>query len=112
MDGYDDAVLDAADPEQPGLELVLTRMTDLMKSRQRERYHRWIAARHIDPVDWGTKCAMAHILLERCRHRLPTTLRECSPPQMADHVLELLTLDLGTDHQVDRALCDADQGRG
>ena len=105
-DGYHHAVLDAADPEQSGLALVLARLTDLVKARRRQMYMRWVAAHHIDPANWQTKCAMAQVLLERCRHRLPGPLRNCPPEQMADHVFELLMIDLGSEAQVSQLLVE------
>lgn len=107
VDGYYHAVLDAADPEQSGLALVLARLTDLVKARRRQMYMRWVAARHIDPTNWQTKRAMAQVLLERCRHRLPRPLRDCPPEQMADHVLALMMLDLGSEAQIRQLLVEA-----
>lgn len=100
--GYEAAVLDAADPMQSGIRLVLARLADALKARERMRYLRWVARRHIDPADWQTKCAMAKILLLRCRRWLPAELRNGSPAQWADFVLELLTIDLNATSQLDR----------
>lgn len=103
--GYDAAVLDAADPMQSGTRLVLTRLADGLKARERMRYLRWVATRHIDPADWQIKCAMAEILLIRCRHWLPAELRNSAPARWADFVLELLTIDLNATSQLDRGRC-------
>ena len=61
--GFDAALADATDPAQAGIPLVLVRMAEWLKQRQRRMYVRCVAARHIDPGDWRTRCAMAEILL-------------------------------------------------
>ena len=99
-DGYYGALLDAADPCQSGLDLVLVRMAELAKTRQREMYVRYVAVRHIGGEDWGTKCAMAAVLIERCREYLPPELQNGPPDQWADHVGELLAIDMATSSQL------------
>ena len=97
--GYDHAVLDAADPSQSGLRVVLAAIAEGLKEHERETYLRWVLARHIDPADWHTKCAIAAILTERCREWVPPELCRLSPEQLADSIPELLAIDLATgDH--------------
>jgi len=91
-DGYHGAVLDASDPEQPGISLVLFRMADVVKTRQRQKYTRWVVSRHIDPADWHLKRSIAELLIERNRELLPPEIVQSSPGQWADHLTELLTL--------------------
>ena len=82
--GFDGALVDATDPAQGGIPLVLVRMAEWIKRRQRRMYLRCVAARHIDPADWRTRCAMAEILLERCREWLPPWMQSYLPEQLAD----------------------------
>ena len=91
-DGYEGALLDALDPEQPGLCLVFLRMVELIKARQRQKYTYWVASRHIDPADWRLKRTIAELLIERNRELLPPEIVQSSPGQWADHLTELLTL--------------------
>ncbi|NQU74927.1 MAG: hypothetical protein HQ546_01265 [Planctomycetes bacterium] len=98
-DGYYAAVQDAEDPSQPGMEVVLTRLADLIKTRRRDMYTRWVIARHLDPADWHTKCALAAALIERCGKWLSGQLQNCTPDQLADSVPELLTIELATNGQ-------------
>lgn len=61
--GFDGALVDATDPSQAGIPLVLVRLAEWIKQRQRRMYVKCVAARCIDPADWRTRCAMAEILL-------------------------------------------------
>ena len=92
--GYDDAVLEAADPAQPGLILILALLAETVKMRWRERYLRWITARHIDPSDWHMKCAMAALLVRHCRQWMPPASRHLLPEQLVDSLPELLSIHL------------------
>jgi hypothetical protein len=101
--GFDGAVKDAADPSQQGILLVLARLAEWIKRRERRMYVKCVTARHIDPSDWHTKCAMAEILLGRCRKYLPPQMQSWPPEQLADSIYELLRIDLDTDAQMRRA---------
>ena len=98
--GFDEALADATDPSQAGIPLVLVRMAEWLKQRQRRMYVGCVAARHIDPADWRTRCAMAEVLLERCREFLPPGVQSCPPEQLADDVCDLLLMDLSTNGQL------------
>ena len=92
--GYDEALAEATDPSHPGLETVLLKVAELVGARQRQMYVRWVTARHIDPADWRMKCAVASLLLDRCRPWLPDRLQDCPPAQFADYIPDLLPLYL------------------
>ena len=98
--GFDGALVDATDPSQAGIPLVLMRLAAWLKHRQRRMHVRWVAVRHIDPADWRTRCAMAEVLLERCREWLPPWMQSCPPEQFADNVCDLLLMDLSTNRQL------------
>ena len=86
--GYCAARLDAVDP-QAGMQLVLARLADLIKTRQRQMRIRGALAWHIDWSDWQLKCQIASILLDRCRPFLPPDVRGCEPDRFADDLPEL-----------------------
>ena len=94
--GYYEALLEAAEFPEEGLASVLAKVADLLKAQKRDVHVRWVVACHIDPSDWQIKCQMAAILIERCRPWLPPQVADCPPQQMADHVLELIAMDLAT----------------
>lgn len=95
--GYYGALLDAADLSQAGIELVLARLAELVKTRRRQIYVRWVAARNIDPTDWRTKCALATMLIRQCRNWMPSELKRCPAEQLADYLPELLQLHMSTE---------------
>ncbi|MBL7223993.1 MAG: hypothetical protein ISS72_09070 [Candidatus Brocadiae bacterium] len=105
--GYDEALLDAADSTQPGVELVVAWMADALKERRRASYTRWVIARHVDPADWNMKCALASILAEQCKKYLPPELQSCPKEQLSDCAVDLLLLDLATGHQLQQARAGA-----
>jgi len=98
-DGYDDAILDAADPNQAGVDFVLSTMAEAIKERQRSTHVRWVRARYVDSADWPTRCAVAELLLEDWRSWLPPDWQDCSPGDLAGVVWHFLTFALGVDDQ-------------
>jgi len=98
-DGYYAAVQDAADPLQSGMEVVLARLADLIKVHRRDMYARWVIARHIDPLDWDTQCALVATLIGCCGEWLPVQLLSCKPSQLVDTIPELLTMWLAASSQ-------------
>ena len=94
--GYEGAILDAANPSGPGLELVLARLAEAIKRDRRQMHMHYVESRYIDSADWSTKCAMASIVIQRCREFLPTELQGCPPEQLAEDVFDLLALHLVT----------------
>lgn len=95
--GYSGAVADAADPEGRGMACVLLSLAERIKQHCRGLYRQWVAARYLSVVDWGTRCAAAEMLLQRCRHMLPAMVRDWPPERWADHVFVLVTVDLDTE---------------
>jgi len=98
--GYEAAVVDAADPSQAGLPAVVATLAEALKERERRAHVRWVVALHIDAADWHTRCAMAAVLVERLAEYLPPEVRGCSPERLADHVSRLLFADVATGRQL------------
>lgn len=88
--GYHAALLDATDTSQGGMEVVLSRITDIIKSRLRQNHRRWVFAHCIDPGDWRAKCDIAAILLDRCSLLSPARRGQYYPEQFVDHIPDLL----------------------
>jgi len=87
--GYHAALLDATDTSQGGMDVVLSRITDIIKSRLRQNYRRWVFAHCIDPSDWRAKCDIAAILLDRCSPLPPGKQGSYYAEQFVDHISEL-----------------------
>ena len=103
-DGYCGALLDATDLSQAGLRSVLAKLAELLKNERRRIYMTWIRARVIDPRDWRAKCALAAAAIARYRPWLPPEIARAPAGQWADHVVDLVLLDSGTDRQLARSL--------
>ena len=93
-DGYYGALQDAIDPSYSGLELVLERMATTLKTRCRETYVRWIIDRHVTSADWEVRCALAAVLIDRCREWMPPELKSCPAEQLVGCVPDLMSIQL------------------
>jgi hypothetical protein len=105
--GFDQALWDAIDPAGPGWEVTLALVADLLKAHLRDACIRAIFARHLDVAAPLTRCAMAVVLVERCRDCLPRPLLTGPVERLVNHIADLLTIDLATHRQ---ATGTTDQG--
>jgi hypothetical protein len=96
--GYDAALLDAMSPDQNGIEIVLSRMGEVIKATERQKYIRWVFASRLGPSDWHTRCHIAQVLLQRGREFLPAELLRCPPAQLADHCSALIITYLNAEN--------------
>lgn len=105
-DGYDGALQDAVDPSLPGLELVLARMAEAVKTQCRRTYIQWIMDRYVMCADYDTRCSLTALLMDRCREWLPPELQRCPPEQMVGCIPELLSIELSMRRGVQSELAD------
>jgi hypothetical protein len=89
---YDAAYLSLQNSKMDGYEFILIQMLEAVKAMARERHIKWVYASRIIPLDWHTRCQIAEILLNRWRSFLPPDIRQCTPPQFADHLPGLFNL--------------------
>jgi hypothetical protein len=102
--GYDAAFLDARNPSLNGLEFVLVQLSEIIKTRLRMKYARWVYVSRIECVDWHTRCSMAEILIARWKLFLPPDILMCSPVQLADHIPDLIDILGSADNMVSEML--------
>ena len=95
--GYPAARLDAIDPDQQGIDLVLHRLAESIKTIEREQYAHWVFARNLEPVDWELRCMIAWILLDRYQAFLPIQVCQCRAAQMADQIPSIIQCLLVSD---------------
>ena len=95
--GYAAARRDAIDPDQQGIDLVLHRLAESIKTIEREQYTHWIFARYLQPVDWELRCMIAWILLDRYQEFLPFQVCQCRPAQLADQIPSIILCLLVSD---------------
>lgn len=92
--GYDAALVDAADPDGPGVQLVLWRLAEILKEQLKQAYARWVFVRHVSLADWPSRCDLAEAVLNRYSYCLPLSIRGGPSDRWADLVPELLSLCL------------------
>ena len=103
-DGYHAALRDANDPSQAGMQVVLSRLAEVIKSHRRRNHRRWVFVHCIDPGDWHTKRDVAAVLLERFRLLLPAESCPSSPEQFVDDIPDLLDTVLSTEQLAQQAV--------
>lgn len=97
--GYHAAYLDAL----TDLEQVLARLSGIIKIISRDKYIRWVCLSRIDPSDWANKCQIVEALISRSPS-LPSSIINCSPAQLADHISQLINVILSSEGAVDNLL--------
>lgn len=98
--GYSSARLDANDSMHGGVDSVLQRITESVKSIERAKYIQSVFARYINPCDWQLRCEIVDILLEYCRPFLPLQMLQCVPEQMVDDIPLLMNIHLNSENVI------------
>ena len=96
QDGYDETILALAEAQKEALDATLSRMLQIIKELEKQKYRTWVLAKHVNPTDWHLKCCLVEQLLQRCGPYLPERLRRFTPAQLADHYLALFELCANT----------------
>jgi len=98
---YDEALRDAFDESQDGMRIVIARIAEATKRRRRQQHTRWVYARHIDPLDWESKCRIAELLLDRVAPLLPPPPKgyEYRPEELVDNISDLMARTLEAERQ-------------
>lgn len=91
-DGYTGAMIDAADSKIGGIDMVLTRLKEIIKTFERQKYIKGLFTSSIDNSHWHLKCRIVQILFEKYRSTLPPDILRCPPEQMANDIPSLLSL--------------------
>lgn len=95
--GYEAALLDATGPGDQGLELVLTRLTEIVKAAEREKCVGRVCADHLTGCSWTERCAIAERLVAEFWEFLPGDVRRCHPAQLADEIPLLINVHLDSE---------------
>ena len=96
-EGYEEALLDATNPEMDGFEYVVSRMAEIIKERKRAEYTKWIFWRRVGSCDWKMRCELAELLVDRSGSFLPPDLSRCPPAQLADQIPSLIKIEMAAD---------------
>jgi hypothetical protein len=91
-EGFENAMLKLNDPSLPGMEVLYRRLGELLKERLQRSYTEWCFARHLDPADWETHCAIADLLLYRLRAGMPAEAPALRAEEFVDCIPDLFFL--------------------
>ena len=96
--GYSSARLDANDSMHGGIDSVLQRIAESIKSIERAKHIQSVFVRYINPCDWQLRCEIVDILLEYCRPFLPPQMLRCVFKQMVDDIPLLMNIYLNSEN--------------
>jgi len=94
--GYAAAMLEAASGAAEGIDMVLKRLKEIIKTVEREKYVRGVLTRYLGGGPWRLHCEIARLLLHAYRPWLPAALQGCRPEQMVDDLGPLLSVILNS----------------
>jgi len=100
--GYDGALLDATSGNLEGLEMVLSRVADSVKTCEREKYVEWVFVSNIDQLDWGAKYQLASAYLMQYEEFLPPQLRGIDPARLTEHLRDLIMNHMSIENLTDQ----------
>ncbi len=100
--GFAAAMEDARNEGRRGFEFLASQIAELIKVNRKDRYIRWIFAKHLDPCDWRTKRELVEILLRRLKQVIPMRLKDRSPAQFVEFIPSLIQLHLQTSRLLDQ----------
>jgi hypothetical protein len=89
-EGYDGALFDAMQGNLEGLELVLSRLGESIKTIERSKYVNWVFADHFDRLDWEARRQLVTTYMKRYGDSLTPALREINPARLVDHFRALI----------------------
>ena len=100
LKGYEAALVDFKANGQEGLELVLSQLTESIKTVERGKYIQWVFTRNIDHLDWSQRCLVVESYIKRNKEILPRHLLDIDPARLADNLYDLFFTHLAIDDVV------------
>lgn len=90
--GYAGALDDFSNPQYDGVNLVICKLAESIKSFMKQQYQSWVKTRFIDSLDWDTKRALAEMLYNQKKSELPPDMQQLPLARLAHYLFELLCL--------------------
>ena len=87
--GYDGALLDAVGTNMEGFELVLSRLSESIKSAEREKYLKWVFIDNFFSLNWEFRKRIVSFYLKQNEALLPAEIRDLDPARLVDCFHEL-----------------------
>lgn len=101
-EGFYAAYLDAKDPAREGFDHVLSSIAELITTKERIKFVRWVILTRIDPSDWTVKCHLVKAIKKNGTTFLPPILNTCPSAQLTGHLPELISAVVSTDRMVSK----------
>ena len=90
--GYTAAIFDAINGGSDSVKIVLQRIAEIIKTREREKYINRIFKSNADISNWHLRCRIVEYLLVKYKSHLTPVLQNCSPQQLVDEIPYLLSM--------------------
>ncbi len=100
LKGYEAALVDFKANGQEGLELVLSQLTESIKTVERGKYIQWVFTANIDHLDWRLRCLTVESYIKRYKEFLPKHLFDIDLARFADNLHDLIISHLTVDDMV------------
>ena len=101
---YDGALLDAASSDAEGLELVLSKLAEAIKTAERKKYIECVLVYQVDQLDWQARYRIVEMYLKQNKECLSSELLDLDPAQLVDHLPELIISHVSTDRVIRQIL--------
>jgi hypothetical protein len=98
--GYDGALLDAVSTNIEGFELLLSRLTDSIKSAERAKYVKWVFADNFFNLDWKQQHRIVSLYLRQNEAAFPAELCDLAPARLVDCFQKLFITYMSTESMV------------
>jgi hypothetical protein len=94
--GYEHALLDVLQDCSQEMDVVLRAIMEGIKAREQHDYAQWVYARHVEPLGWPMKCALAEAICKAHTTEDGKHLLKGTPARFAAHLSDLVSAHLAT----------------
>lgn len=89
--GYDGALLDATGKGIEGLEIVLTKMAESIKTAERSKYMQWVFTANLYCRDWKEREDLVCAYLKQNNKYLPADIKNLNPARLVEYLPDLIS---------------------
>ena len=98
-DQYDGAYYDTINEGPEGMKFISTKIVEILKSLERNKYISWVLRKNIDPRDWEQRKRMVEELMVRFGEHFTAELKQLTVSQLTPN-LETLLMNFGSDSEI------------
>ncbi|MFC1895234.1 hypothetical protein ACFL0Q_01020, partial [Thermodesulfobacteriota bacterium] len=92
--GYEAALIDFKGSGREGLEVVLSQLTESIRTVERGKYIQWVFTANINHMDWSLRCLIVESYIKKNNEILPKHLLDIDPARLADNLYDLFITHL------------------